>query len=64
MKIAYALIRDSKGMWYYDIYVDGKKFYESFHRFKSKEEAMRSADMFVACAYANPEVIEEDVDDV
>ena len=64
MNLTYSLIRDSKGMWYYKIYVDGKKFFESLHRFRSKEEAMRSADMFVACAYANPEVIEEDIDDV
>lgn len=64
MKLTYFLNRDSKGMWYYIIHVDDKRYYESFHRFNSKEEALQSANKFFACAYANPEIIEEDIDDV
>ncbi len=63
MKLEYTL-RKYNDKWFYEIFVDGKKYYESMCRFPTELSAELSANHFIDVARANPEIIEEDIDDV
>lgn len=63
MKLTYT-VRKYHDKWYYEIYVDGKKYFESMCRYPTELSAELSANHFIDVASANPEIIEEYIDDV